>query len=983
MSDIATISLKVNIVELERGNRELDKFQTTATGAAHKADNLNSVFRAGAQATGQTSRAYSETRKISDELVKSYFKQIDGIKSLNTGMGELQAVQASFRAARAAGNITQQDYLTLISATTARQVELTRVEQVANLTRQAYIQRLKEQVDAIGKTRTELLEMRAAELGVSQQASPLIAKLREQEDAWKKGAISAGQYRMAMRQLPMQITDVVTSLASGMPVYMVAIQQGGQIRDSFGGVGNALKAVTSIITPARIAMGGLVGVAGLVAYAWYQGAREAEEFNKQLILTGNYAGKTTSQLTALARAISGNGVTQSLASSVIANVIGTGRFDTGDIEMISDVATRMAASVGVSVDETVSQFKRIADDPVKAITELDNQYHFLTSTQLEQITTLAEQGRETDAARIAIESYATAMRDRSSGIRENLGSLESAWRWVKEEASRAWDAMLNVGREVPVNSRLEDVRKKLEREQRNLSELQRSQTANAGPYGPWKSGDIERQTALVERLKKELEGLNQAAYEESAAAGREKWERQEQERQKRQFQANQDLKKQYENAEEKHQRRLQEIRNSYASDEAKKLAIDRENAQFAEQQARKGRTGSRTTSYVDDAATKMLQDSSKRLASLREQFSVTSTLTDQEKRLAEFSQQIADLKEKKILTADQKSVLARADEIRSSLQLEASESRRLKVQQETAKGHETALKYIQQQQALISSIEKSAGLSSREQQRARELEQVGMMKSSPEDKSAARIVLEERYKVEDEMRQNWLKGAQSGWAEYRDMATDTYSQISQLTKNAFTGMATTLTDFFTTGKASFKDFVATFLKGIVQMINQLMILRAIEAAGKSMSGSSIGWVSSIGDFFTGHAEGGYTGDGGKYEPKGVVHGGEFVFTKKATQALGVDTLYALMNGAQGYANGGFVGRAPMFGLTGNRSSGGNINVDMGGIVINTDNPANSVGTPHVDTGAIMRQLKPHVVDIVSRQANKPGTPLWKAIKGLA
>ncbi len=76
----------------------------------------------------------------------------------------------------------------------------------------------------------------------------MIAKLKEQDEAWKSGAISAGQYRNAMRYLPMQITDIVTSLASGMPVYMVAIQQGGQLRDSFGGVGNALKAMLSMVT---------------------------------------------------------------------------------------------------------------------------------------------------------------------------------------------------------------------------------------------------------------------------------------------------------------------------------------------------------------------------------------------------------------------------------------------------------------------------------------------------------------------------------------------------------------------------------------------------------------------------------------------------------------------------------------------------------------------------------------------------------------
>jgi hypothetical protein len=43
----------------------------------------------------------------------------------------------------------------------------------------------------------------------------------------------------------------------------------------------------------------------------------------------------------------------------------------------------------------------------------------------------------------------------------------------------------------------------------------------------------------------------------------------------------------------------------------------------------------------------------------------------------------------------------------------------------------------------------------------------------------------------------------------------------------------------------------------------------------------------------GFAKGGYTGDGGKYEPAGVVHRGEFVFNKEATKRIGVDNLERL------------------------------------------------------------------------------------------
>jgi hypothetical protein len=56
----------------------------------------------------------------------------------------------------------------------------------------------------------------------------------------------------------------------------------------------------------------------------------------------------------------------------------------------------------------------------------------------------------------------------------------------------------------------------------------------------------------------------------------------------------------------------------------------------------------------------------------------------------------------------------------------------------------------------------------------------------------------------------------------------------------------------------------------------------------------------------GFADGGYTGDGGKYQPVGVVHGGEFVLTKEQTANAGVGNLYALAKYLDGYASGGLV-----------------------------------------------------------------------------
>ncbi|MEN3754443.1 phage tail length tape measure family protein [Mangrovibacter sp. SLW1] len=323
---------------------------------------------------------------------------------------------------------------------------------------QTFINSLQDQVNVIGKTRSEILALKAAQMGVSQQAAPFIARLREQEEQFKRGALSAGQYQQAMRYLPMQITDVVTSLASGMPVWMVAIQQGGQIKDSFGGVGNTFKALKGIITPTRLALGGLIGVATLLATAYFKGAAEADEFNKQLILTGNYAGQTAAGLSYMARSVAVNtGTTTAAASAAIAAVLATGNTASSELQKISETALSLQKATGQGVEQTIAQFQELKKSPVEAVTRLNEQYHFLSASVYEQIAALAEQGRQQDAANLAEEAYATAMQDRAKQITENLGAIQTAWAGIKSMAASAWDAMLGIGREDPA-ARLENAR---------------------------------------------------------------------------------------------------------------------------------------------------------------------------------------------------------------------------------------------------------------------------------------------------------------------------------------------------------------------------------------------------------------------------------------------------------------------------------------------------------------------------------------------
>ncbi|HHP7423650.1 TPA: phage tail tape measure protein [Enterobacter roggenkampii] len=773
MSDIATISLRVNTSGLKKGTQELDKFRNAAKGGAGSADELS-------QSVDETHRRVEELRKrlanseaatrknasAQDELASAFYKQIDNIKNAAKETDNIASIRSRLHAAQKSRNLIQEDYLALLSAITAKQIEGRRAEESAVAAREVFLKKLKDQVATTRLAREELLRYRAEQLGA------------------------------------------------------------------------------------------------------------------------------TGQLNNLAKAISGSGITRGGAAAALAKVVGTGSFGSNQLEMITRSALRLEQVTGQSVDATVGHFARLQNEPLSAAKELDQQLNFLTASQLEQITSLSQVGDTTAAAKIAMDAYADAIQNRTTDITNNLGFLEWGWLAIKQKAAEAWDAMLGIGRTETIEDQIENLQKRASRKIPTPSGMNN--------YGAEKS----------------LDELREEKYLADIAAAREKAERNEEERRKRSFNDDQKWKLQYENKEEQHQRRLAEIRNSYASQAAKDEAIRREKESYARSQ-QKGQKKEKT--YADDFATKMLQESSKRLAVLKAQDETTNSLTSEDKRLLEFNQQIADLKQKRILTADQKSLVARSSEIRAALEAESAEAKRIQNIKEIAKGHETSLRFIQQQSALISAMDSTAGLSNRQAQRQKEREQLKLMKASEEDKSSASDKLEERYAKEDELRGDWLAGAKKGWAEYEDAATNVYDNVASVSQGALTSMSNSLADFFTTGKANFKDYLTTFLKGITQMLTQIALVNSAKSAAGIFGFAGGGAVPQF-------DSGGYTGAGGKFEPKGIVHGGEFVFTKEATSALGVDNLYALMHNAQGYAEGGVVGRAPMYGLCG------------GGLTVNVDAP---------------------------------------------
>jgi phage-related minor tail protein len=275
-----------------------------------------------------------------------------------------------------------------------------------------------------------------------QQLFAMNRSLAAFRDRGKEVGLTAREMRYALRGVPAQFTDIVTSIASGQRPIQVLLQQGGQLKDMFGGTGAAVRALggylVSMVNPLTIA----AGAVGLLTLAWKQSANEADAFNKAIILTGNHAGVSAKDLEDMAdRLAAATSVSTGVAREAITQATATGRFTKEQIESVARAALEMKQATGAAVEATIQQFVRIADDPVRAIEALNKTQHLLSESTAEQISQLQDQGKEAEAAALAIQGVADATLDRADDVETHLSAWATIWHDIASGASTAFDAI--------------------------------------------------------------------------------------------------------------------------------------------------------------------------------------------------------------------------------------------------------------------------------------------------------------------------------------------------------------------------------------------------------------------------------------------------------------------------------------------------------------------------------------------------------------
>lgn len=892
------------------------------------------------RAAAAAAKEKDQARLAGERFVQQLRSQSELMGKSSTEMLQMKAAQlgVSASAAPLISNMERQAQAMEEAAQAAKakalaDKEAARAEQQANASKANFINALEQEANALGKSRVELLEMKAAQLGVSQQAAPLINQLRGQTQQLKLAGLSAGQYNQAMRMLPAQITDVVTSVASGMPIWMVAIQQGGQIKDSFNGIGNAVKALTSLINPYIVAAGALVGVLGAMGKAAWDYEKASSAMTNAIILSGNYAGTTTSQLQNMVQKIAQTseaslGTIQSVATMFVKS----GKYTNDQIAMVTKTTANWAAATGESADSIKSSFDKIITDPVKGLADLNKEFNFLEPKQLKYIDNLSKTEGKTAAVTAATKIFADVMDDRMAKIADNATPLEKMWDDIKKWSSSAWHevgegtmAALNLLTDV-VAGTVEQVRYLLNQGDIIIGEFvvgAAEKLSKIPGMANAFSGIVQAQKEVVTNAKQQNAELVKSIEERNARIAKGE-------------QGYRDMMKKSAGA---------QAGAGYSS--KTKDAVQKEADEIAKANQKKAKS----TKVVVDQGTKVLEQYNQEIEALRVQLtvlkehqSVNDTISQQRKTLWNEQARINSLEEAqktRTLTVEEKSVLANKDKILALAEQKAQIGDQIKLQEQMNKRQDESVKYITDMQAKTEALNATKAMGNNDAAKYTEdlKLQADWIAKGGSLTDAAYLKMQQAsdayYEAEKAKRSDWQAGLTSGLANYGEEVTNVYADMQQVATAALDGMANQMTSFLTTGKASFKDFASSIIEMIVKMIAQMVIFNAISGAtgGSTFSFAGMGSHANGGVVGSkGFAGGGFTGAGGKYDPAGVVHKGEFVMTKEATRRIGVGNLYKLM---RGYASGGAVGSSGSSAATSAVASGGfamgdvNVNINSG------------------------------------------------------
>ncbi|ELN1321828.1 phage tail tape measure protein [Escherichia coli] len=749
------------------------------------------------------------------------------------------------------------------------------------------------------------------------QADAVEQGLSRQALAAQKAGMSVGQYKAAMRMLPMQFTDVATQLAGGQNPWLILLQQGGQVKDSFGGMIPMFRGLAGAITLPMVGVTSLAVATGALVYAWYQGDSTLSAFNKTLVLSGNQSGLTADRMLTLSRAGQAAGLTfnqagESLAALVNAGVRGGEQFDA-----INQSVARFASASGVEVDKVAEAFGKLTTDPTLGLMAMARQFRNVTAEQIAYVAQLQRSGDEAGALQAANEAATKGFDDQTRRLKENMGTLET-WADKTGKAFKSmWDAILDIGRPDTAQEMLikaETAFKKAD----DIWNLRKDDYFVNDEARARYWDDREKARLALEAARKKAEQQSQqdknAQQQSDTEASRLKY--------------TEEAQKAYERLQtplEKYTARQAELNKALRdgkilqADYNTLMASAKKDYESTQKKPKSSGVSVSAGERQEDRAHAALLALETELRTLEKHSGANEKISQQRRDLWKAESQYAVLKEaatKRQLSGQEKSLLAHEKETLEYKRQLAELGDKVEYQKRLNELAQQAVRFEEQQsvkQAAISA--KARGLTDRQAQRDSEAQRLrDVYGDNPQALARVTGALKQTWADEDMLRGDWLAGLKSGWGEWAESATDSFSQVKSVATQTFDGIAQNMAAMLTGSEQNWRGFTRSVLSMMTEILLKQAMVGIVGRIGSAIGGAigGAGASASTGTAIQAaaanfhFATGGFTGTGGKYEPAGIVHRGEFVFTKEATSRIGVGNLYRLM---RGYAEGGYVGGA--------------------------------------------------------------------------
>ncbi|HEN5200250.1 TPA: phage tail length tape measure family protein [Klebsiella pneumoniae] len=835
-----------------------------------------------AQAQREAEKASKLAAVQQEAQADAFQRMLDKIDPLAAALRNLEQQQSELDTAFKSGAINTSQYDAYSKKLQETRREVTGEAQAERDAAKAHdeqvnaLRRLEAQIDPVGEAFRRLNEQQRQldTAKTSGMLSPLAydrlnSKLAESRDALEKTQAqlgktsqSAAQTANAMRMIPAQMTDIVVGLSTGQSPFMVLMQQGGQLKDMFGGIGPAIKGVGTyvmgLVNPYSVAAASV----GLLTYAVYQNRQEIDAATKIATTSLGANGDAAERLALNMVAISDK--TGQAIDEVSSMFITT---NDGASEAINKLI-----DVGFSYDEARTKVAQYKDSANFTALNADIDKHRREILKI---------GDSWTAAAIDVKNYYTA----ADKGRQNValgGAIDPTMRFIGQalDLQTTMNTLTIEGNKAVKNS-VDWINKEYLAADRVAGAEARLKEARAQSRKIAFSGNkeaIEQANALIAVREKELE-------------------------------------------------------------QAKKAGQPKTHKEKA---------------YTEDAATRLLDQINQQTAAMQSQLDASDKLNSATQARIKFEQQIADLKSKTQLTADQKSILSRSDEILQAYKQQEALQNSVKtlddyrkMQEQVKTKDERTNDLLKTRLELLEKAKATRQLKPGEYEKTRadiyqntdmqlpstvrnvvgNLTPTGGRLSGTFEGMQGQI---NEYDQAQQELQRWLAAQEEAYAKageitaegearmtsIRQRAADA-NQVIEAQKNTIISAATqslfdSTAEIMRTGfgeqsaiyKVAFAASKAFAIADSMVKIQQAIASGAVSApypaniiAMASIAAQTASIVSNIQAVSgVGFASGGYTGPGGKYQPAGIVHKGEYVFDQASTNRIGVSQLEALRNG---------------------------------------------------------------------------------------